>query len=546
MGSWNAERAAESGTPPNWSGTGCFVCSIGSDVEVTDRGWRAVARCRGGGLERTVRLEGDGRAPLCEGTFQVWAQWAPWTVRGSFDEARVYGSRGWAGRLRVCSDWEWIEARTPSLPLWKRLLMEARASLHSRYSERLSPEALGFVWGISTGDKSLLPPDLRSAFSRIGLAHVLAVSGYHVGLVGFLPLLLARSRRQSLRWLALMGIPLLGAFVLFCGAGESAVRAWSMASLLIVASVIRRPGSLGHSLNVAAWAMVVVHPLAMHQLGTQLSYVAVLGIALGLEAAAALSLAKWARPAVVPIAAQGATTPIAVPTFLQFPLGFLPVNLVAGPWVTAIGVLLMGWLIWPRDDGVSAGLLWTLNHSVEGFVHAVRAVSNWEALCYAVMPGDFVRWWAVGLGTLALLVGCFRGAGWWVASALFWASVPWWRLPPTRPTDWSMERSGVPDLTIAGVRWAGSQVPIDSTAVQAQRGDGWWQTGEGWVHAGQVDDRVTWIGLQREGVWRFSFDGREGLGRLEIEGHAWIWERWHERTAGPWPKTKTDTEVSVP
>ena len=539
LGGWNAERAAESGAPPDWSGTGCFVCALVDEVESTDWGWRSVARCRGGGLERTVRLEGLGQAPLCRGTLRVWAQWAPWTVRGTFDESRIYGSRGWAGRLQVRSDLDWIEARSPSMPGWKRRLREARTSLLGRYSERLSAEALGFVWGISTGDKSLLSPDLRAAFSRIGLAHVLAVSGYHVGLVGFIPLLFARSRRQSLRAVALLGIPLLGAFVLFCGASESAVRAWTMASLLIVASVIRRPGSLGHSLNVAAWAMLVAHPLAVQQLGTQLSFVAVLGIALGLEAAAALHLPRWIRPAMVPVAAQGATTPFAVPTFLQFPLGFLPVNLVAGPWVTAIGAVLMGWLIWPRDDVLSAGLLWALNRTVEGFVVAVRAVSQWDALCYAVVPGDFLRWWAMGWGTLALFVGCFRGGRWWMAGALCWASAPWWPLPNQAPRDWVMERSREPNLTIAGARWASENVRIDSTTVPL---DG----GVGWVHASRVGDRVIWHGLQREGTWSFAFNPKDGMGRLEIAGHAWIWERWHERTAGAWPETKTGTEVPVP
>jgi ComEC/Rec2-related protein len=448
--------------------------------------------------------------------------------------------------LRVCSDIDWIEARTPIPTRWELGLVEARSSLLARYSENLSPSALGFVWGISTGDKSLLSPDLRGAFSRIGLAHVLAVSGYHVGLVGFIPLLFARSRRQSFRALSLLGIPLLGAFVLFCGASESAVRAWTMASLLIVASVIRRPGSLGHSLNVAAWAMLVLHPLAMQQLGTQLSFVAVLGIALGLEAASALRLARWAKPMVVPIAAQGATTPIAVPTFFQFPLGFLPVNLVAGPWITAIGAMLMAWLIWPWDAPVSEALLWALNRTVDGFVNAVGAAGEWDVLCLAVVPGDRIRWWALGLGTLAFFIGCFRKHWWWMASALFWASVPWWPFPSPPPSDWVMERSGVPDLNIDGVRWVGRNIPIDSTAVLAKRGNGWWQTDAGWVHVGQEGSRVIWIGLQRKGTWRFAFEPKDGLGRLEIKDHAWIWERWHDRTSGAWPEKKTGTEAPVP
>ena len=545
MGNWNAQRAAQLGEAPNWSGSGCFVCVIRGEVEQTDWGWRTEARCRGGGLERMVRLEGREPAPLCEGTFQVWAQWEPWAVRGSFDESKIYGSRGWAGRLRVRSELEWWEARTPEWPLWRQWILAGRASLLERYRERLSPAALGFVWGISTGDKSLLSPDLRSAFSRIGLAHVLAVSGYHVGLVGFIPLLFARSRRQSLRVLALLGIPLLGAFVLFCGGSESAVRAWTMASLLIVASAIRRPGSLGHSLNVAAWAMLVFHPWALQQLGTQLSFVAVLGIALGLEAASTWRPSRWAKPVVVPLAAQSATTPIAVPTFLQFPLGFLPVNLVAGPWVSAIGALLLCWLIWPFDDTLSRGLLWALNGLVEWLMRAVQAFGEWDGCSYRVVQGDLIRWWAMGLGSLAMFIGCFRRHTWWIASALFWASVPWWPRPPAPRSDWAMERDGVPDLRIMEARWTGKGARVDSSAARAIDGIGCWQHPEGWIHASSEGKTVTWVGLQRKGTWRFHFEPKRGMGRLEIDGHAWIWERWHDRTQGAWPVTKMGTEVPI-
>lgn len=53
-----------------------------------------------------------------------------------------------------------------------------------------------FIWGVFGGDKSSLPRKAKEAFQRLGLAHLLAVSGYNVGLVSTLFLLFLKSQNR--------------------------------------------------------------------------------------------------------------------------------------------------------------------------------------------------------------------------------------------------------------------------------------------------------------------------------------------------------------
>lgn len=525
------ESAAASSREPDWRGAGCFTCRW-AEAAVQERfGWRVVAQCRGAGTTRTVRLEGRGTAPDCVGRATVWARWVTWERRGDFDEAAVYRKRGIAGRLAVFSELDWQVAEEPRDDWFEAWSVKLRRRLRARYEAHLSRPAVAFLWGISTGDKSLLTPAHRSDFARVGLAHVLAVSGYHVGLIGFLPLLLARSKRQSMRLLALAGIPLIGGYVHFCGGSDSALRAWGMASLLLVGAAVRRPIPLAHSWCTMGWVMALFHPLSVLQLGTQLSFVAVLGIALGLAALAQWPHARWGSAVAVPVAAQAATAPLAVPTFGQFPTAFLPVNLVAGPWVTAIGFSALAWLVWPSTwPGFSTLSAW-LDACARWFMLVVERIAPWDGISLAVDAGDHVRWWAVGAGVMAVFIALIRPhhPGWgWAAVALL-MSWPWWPAPTVPHRDWEVLRGRYAHLRL-GEQW----VYTDSL-----RSSGSGITTEvshqGLLAYQHVSDSLQIWGVNRQGTWAFRTHERAGMGRLEIGGHRWVWERWQPPVRGRWP-----------
>ena len=111
-------------------------------------------------------------------------------------------------------------------------LMEGRHGLISRFDlavgDRLTSADKGLVYALCLGERLHLPRSVKSDFTSSGVAHVLAVSGYHLGIVfgllsGLLGLLLPAYRHRRLRYLLiLLGLLL---YTLLTGASTATVRA---------------------------------------------------------------------------------------------------------------------------------------------------------------------------------------------------------------------------------------------------------------------------------------------------------------------------------
>lgn len=146
--------------------------------------------------------------------------------------------------------------------------------------EVIFPDTAAFFFkALLTGDKSEYyaeHEDFSCAMSIAGLSHVVAVSGMHVAfLVGFLQLILGKSRKCSLLCLALVWI-----FVIMVGAPASAVRAGFMQSLLLLAPIFKRENDAITSLSFALAVILLANPFACGNIGLQLSFGAMAGIVL--------------------------------------------------------------------------------------------------------------------------------------------------------------------------------------------------------------------------------------------------------------------------
>ena len=121
-------------------------------------------------------------------------------------------------------------------------------------------------------------PDVRRKFVAAGVAHILAVSGFHVGIVlaalGFLMRILPIPQRwRRAEWL----LPLAGGWIyaFVCGLGAPVVRAMLMATLYIVGKCSGRPTDGLNIWAAAACITLVVDPLSFYDVGFVLSYAAV-------------------------------------------------------------------------------------------------------------------------------------------------------------------------------------------------------------------------------------------------------------------------------
>ncbi len=166
-------------------------------------------------------------------------------------------------------------------------------------------EAGALVAGVVLGQDDRLPADLQDQMRASGLTHLTAASGQNVALLAAIAALAGMVAGISVQARWLLALALICVYVPLSGAGPSIVRAAVMGAATIAAAIAGRPGSRIDALLLAAALTLGYDPRLSADLGWQLSFSAVAGIAV---AGASLSggLVRCRLP--VPVAAVLATT----------------------------------------------------------------------------------------------------------------------------------------------------------------------------------------------------------------------------------------------
>lgn len=204
---------------------------------------------------------------------------------GDFDYRSYLTTQGLSGTAWVAPDYYGcVPASEDQLTLGDRL-HRLRWQLAERYARCFPPHEASLLAALTLGDKSQLHEDTRSLFSSSGTSHVLALSGLHLSILfGVCQLLVVgRLRRNSHRLAASLAVvAALWLFVLLTGAPLSLQRAACMLTLLQLGQLASRHsgGSLNH-LSLAVIVLLAYSPLALFDVGFQLSVVAVASIVLG-------------------------------------------------------------------------------------------------------------------------------------------------------------------------------------------------------------------------------------------------------------------------
>ncbi len=165
---------------------------------------------------------------------------------------------------------------------------QAVSSLIDKATPEDPGEARGVIKALLIGDRSEVSREIRDVFNRIGTAHLLAISGLHIGIVATLAFLgfrfvLARSQRVLLAAWPAKGAALLSLFpVLFYGflAGMSPAtqRAVIMVMVFLMALLFERERDTINTLTLAALVILIISPTALFEISFQLSFTAVFAI----------------------------------------------------------------------------------------------------------------------------------------------------------------------------------------------------------------------------------------------------------------------------
>ena len=160
-------------------------------------------------------------------TNAFWGRLEPFYSSGDFDVGQWKYTKDISGKLFP------LEVIRPNRthPVVRSRFAEMRHAIRDLLHLHFEKDAESLLLALFLGDKSSLRKSVKRAFSNGGIAHVLAVSGYHIGLVGMIPLLCIRNRRRWVRVLGVITFPAIWIYVLLCHAPISAVRAATMSSV---------------------------------------------------------------------------------------------------------------------------------------------------------------------------------------------------------------------------------------------------------------------------------------------------------------------------
>jgi len=469
-------------------------------------------------LGTSLRVEGtvDGRrlivpgrpalllrgTPLPNGRVVVDGVLEPLAERrnpGGFDEAGFWRRRGVRVALRV-------ERRHAHAAPGGSLA--ARAALQAGVTEGLPPRVAALQQALTLGIRHDLG-ELRALFAAAGMAHVLALSGLHVGVLAGAVALLVRPLGRRRGGLAVLVV--VAAYVALVGPGPSVVRAAIMVGVLVVARVAEVPSApLGASLAAAALACLLVAPAWVGDLGFVLSFASVAGIVL-----LAGPVLRWSREApgarrhgarrdgartrhvamrwtvaalATSGAAQAATVSVVAGGFGAVPLAAPLVNLVAVPLASALVPLgaLAG-----LAGVVHPGLALAVNAVVRPLAEALLAVADGAAR----LPS--LPWGAVGVEGHALAGLALVGVALALHGVLRWRSA-WLVVLAAGVVAWGLpDRHGVPEVIVLDVGQG------DAVVVRLGGGAAILVDAGGVTFGGtDLGERVVVPALRALGVWR--------------------------------------------
>ena len=281
---------------------------------------------------------------------------------GAWQEGRF---RPWfrAARVELAEDpssFRWASVRWAGVR-WRASLVDR---LRRQYGDR-TPLVSALILARREG----LDPDVRDAFARVGIAHLLAISGFHVGVFGGIVMAILRLGRLSRRRASVLRAVVTWGYVAVLGFPDAACRAALIMASVAVSKGQGRPPARWGALGSAFVILIVLDPTRLWSPGFQLSFAGAGGlVALSPVLTKALrdaTAGKMPRPVATALAAGAAATLATLPIvswhFGRISVVGIPATLLASPIVSlavpgALVGLFLDMVFEPVGDFIAGGV----------------------------------------------------------------------------------------------------------------------------------------------------------------------------------------------
>lgn len=420
-------------------------------IEPAKRGVRLVIRVHamdGVSADQTpdlVRLTQISRLETEPGRFvRCWAALRPPpapVIQGdyAFDRQAWYSGLGGVGYVQGRCQGGGVGAPPNGAVALELEIGKVRRRLGQHVRASAGERAGGFAAALASGDRSFLSQADQEALRRAGLAHLLAISGLHIGIVGGLvfalvwrglaliePLALRYSVKKPAAAAALM---VCGAYLVLSGASVSTQRAYVMALVFFGAVLFDRAALTQRSLAIAMIIIIVMAPWSVLTPGFQMSFAATLVLIATYEAWKERRQADLKSPhgvgfwiksiAVTSFVTSLATMPFALYHFERAAgLGILA-NMLAMPIISLVSAPFAAGALLLSPFGLEGAALRAFGYSLEwvlNIAHTVRAWGFFDGVALPKMPATSLSLFAATMISMCVLA---RSRGSAVIAAIF-------------------------------------------------------------------------------------------------------------------------------
>ncbi len=277
--------------------------------------------------------------------------------------------------------------------IWRQYLYCFRSRLADIFYKLLNETDASLATAMVLGDKAGLDSEIKELYQRNGIAHLIAISGLHIAMIGGSLYKLLRRLLGSYLVAACAGLVFILGYGVMTGLSGATIRAVIMLITSMGADVFGRRYDGLSAIALALWGMLVSNPYQITQVGFLLSFGAVIGIIViqPLWKTYFPKLPRLLDGLCVSVSVQLVLVPIMLHYFYEIPIYSVLINVIAVPIMSLllVALLLCGGI------GILSMDVAQIPARVADFIFSI-----YELVCRAseLLPGHTLCTGNVGLG----------------------------------------------------------------------------------------------------------------------------------------------------
>ncbi len=310
------------------------------------------------------------------------------TNYGQFDQREYYLERGIVLKL-YADEVKLIDEAGSIKGLVKSTLFDITGSFQDGLDCVFDEKDRGILYAMLAGNRSELDDSTKGLYQRMGIAHVLSISGLHITLIGLglYKVLMLLTKRLKLS--VLISCTFVFLYGMLTGFSVSTERAVIMLFCMLFARLLGEAYDGQSAAGLAAIIILVMNPAEIYDSGFQLSFIAVFGIFAGNEIRRRLKIKSAVLIYLIPaISAQIATFPLILRSYYSFSPYTIIANIVLVPLMPVIvGSGFLAGILAACGMAFSSGALMTLAEISAGPAHYMLLGYEKVSLFLQNLPG---------------------------------------------------------------------------------------------------------------------------------------------------------------